>query len=197
VTDASGARTALTPTDWIALAGDVFTGIAMVAALVAVYFAWKAIHESRESTKVLEHISFDMNQSAMTLTEVVGTTRDVAEGLTASLTLTERLRAEDRELHRLARLERVMTAIHRMIEGARLYHTGNPAVIHAQQIELRTALSVIPRDDLPRCREAAGALIPSHSAGSIGTVESSLPDALLELNSAIDEVMARINTLQR
>jgi hypothetical protein len=178
----------------IGVVGDVFTGLAVVGAAVSAYFAWRAISKANESAVILNGIAARLDGVSGSMSGVVATSQGIVDQLAAELTRAERVHAEDRLMRRLAQLERVSGALHGMAEGIRRFQMGDPEHLRVEQAALRAALSVIPRDDLTLCREAAGAIVP-HAPGNVGTIVSSLPDAMIELNSAVDAVLRQLRDL--
>lgn len=143
--------------EWTGVIGDGLTLLSVLVAALAAKFAADSAKAARETLPAMHGLAESMAKSV----QAAGATVAELGTLTgqARLAIVEVQRA--REISELVRMlghyERVSSAIHKVIEGhRRLFIDHMPDTYLREGIaELRSALTPLTRDDLPKARELA------------------------------------------
>jgi hypothetical protein len=185
--------------DAFSLVGDLLVLLAVIVALVAAIFAWLTLRSSN-----LDKWSSQLTDVTAELVNLGEATAEAASSLAATVTELERIRLQDRLVHRLDAYERVSGAVQMIVlapPGATQSLTG-PAReqrIHTAQAAMRAALAAIPGATgaaeglLPACVALAGTGVTI--SGELAGGGSNVTKARIEIEAAIREVHEELKNL--
>lgn len=172
----------------------IVSGVAGIATILATYFAWRAVHESKE-TVVLASETVEVAKAALevekeNLASLKDTVRTGHEALQLAQENLETARGEQRlvEAHhyteRLSRLANAVVDFYMAATRIEALVVSAPLEFAAARARLRAGLVGLPMD-LPKCRA-----LPNQGSdpGGLGIIKNTWTTALFEIEEAIAQL---------
>ncbi len=166
----------------LTLLQTVLTFLTLVAAVVALWYAAESARAALATIKPMETMAANLATAAATLKDMQDSMATPAQTMKQNLLLAERGRREDRLVHRLGQYERIFAAVGSMQQALGRSDTE----MRVGQAALRAALAPLPRNELPKSRDASTATVTSsHMANAGMEIEQVLIDTRTELDDLL------------
>jgi len=176
--------------DIIGLAVAVLAFLSLVAAVFATRYARDSARAARAAVAPLTEMADRLSESVVALKDLEQSTKKLVGDQADLLTMTQRMRVEDRLTHELAQFERVIAGVQRMWEGWRRKQDSLPdAYLREARAELRAALAPVPPEQLPECRSLAEQMITDALGNQLAAADREIRQSVHEVHRELDGLM--------
>lgn len=165
----------------------ILTLLSLVAAAFATRYARDSARAAKDAVEPLTQMEARLGESVTALTALQGSQRQLVDDLSNLVTMTKRMRIEDRLVHELAQFERVTSAVQHIWEGLRRKQQSMPDNYLREGIaELRAALAPVPPEQLPECRSLAEQMITDAIGNQLAAADREIRAAVHEVHRELD-----------
>jgi hypothetical protein len=171
----------------------VLTLLSLFAAAFATRYARDSARAAKDAVEPLTQMATRLGESVTALTSLQGSQRLLVRNVESLLTMTERMRKEDRLVHELAKFERVISAVQHVWEGLRRKQQSMPDNYLREGIaELRAALAPVPPGQLPECRSLAEQMITDAIGNQLAAADREIRAAIHEVHRELEMALSGI-----